>query len=92
MPSGADWLSVGLTPRQGFARRYPRAMNLRGEILRDVVMDGTASEYARFAWDNWYREHYGQPVEEPLHRKEHLNPGPKQARDTTHVPYGAVER
>lgn len=65
IPSGADWLAVGLTPLQGFERRYPRARNLRGQVLRDVVREGIAAPCARAAWDAWYREHYGPPVEVP---------------------------
>ena len=66
VPSAADVVASGLTPMQWFERRYPRARNLRGEVLRDVVKEGVAAPIARSLWDSWYRAHYGEPVEVPL--------------------------
>lgn len=63
IPTAAEVVASGLTPMQWFERRYPRARAVRGQVLKDVVREGVAAPSARSAWDAWYREHWGPPVE-----------------------------
>lgn len=91
IPTGRDYLAMGLTPRQGFARRYPAAMRIRGMAIIDLVASGLATPAMRAEFDAWYRERW-RPVDFHLAAEEHLNNPPKQARDTTHAPAGALER
>ena len=66
VPSAAAVIQAGLTPYQWFERRYPRARNVRGQVLKDVVREGVAAPCARSAWEAFYREHWGAPIEVPL--------------------------